>query len=78
MLYPKLALELALRKSPALTRRMWKALNDIPAENLLREGRVYGGGLYKMEPRELANAVVPGIRPELIGVQTQPQLFDTA
>jgi hypothetical protein len=37
---------------------VWKALASIAAEMLMGEGRVYGGGLHKLEPKELAN--VPG------------------
>ena len=29
------------------------ALNDVPAERILHAGRAYGGGLHKIEPREL-------------------------
>jgi hypothetical protein len=29
-------------------------LNSIPASTLLSEGRVYGGGLLKLEPKELS------------------------
>ncbi len=36
-------------------------LNSLTAEQLLGEGRVYGGGLHKLEPKELANVPVPEI-----------------
>ena len=55
MLYPKEPLRRALTDSPSLKRRVWTVLNNIRPLALLDEGRVYGGGLYKLEPRELAN-----------------------
>ena len=55
MLYPKEPLRRALTNSPSLKRRVWTVLNNIRPLALLDEGRVYGGGLYKLEPRELAN-----------------------
>jgi adenine-specific DNA-methyltransferase len=55
ILYPKPALEKALRDDPQLAHRVWLALNTITPEAFMREGRVYGGGLYKMEPNELGN-----------------------
>jgi len=79
MLYPKPALADALAQYPALAKKIWKFLNGIRAEDLLDEGRVYGGGLHKMEPKELANvpadefirlAHVPILRPA-----KQPDLF---
>ena len=79
LLYPKPVLARALEGNPALTRKVWKFLNSIKPETLLGEGRVYGGGRYKMEPKELANAgadtiaaLLPksGVRPP-----TQPELF---
>ncbi|MEP0857600.1 SAM-dependent DNA methyltransferase [Trichocoleus sp. DQ-U1] len=56
MLYPKPALEKALLKKPELLRLVWQALNQMDDETLMGEGRVYGGGLYKLEPKELGNA----------------------
>lgn len=61
LLYPRDATARALRDRPALVRRVWQALRDIPAEALLAEGRVYGGGLHKIEPRELANVPAPAL-----------------
>jgi hypothetical protein len=46
---------------PELLRTIWQNLNKIPVEVLIGEGRVYGGGLHKMEPRELANAPADGV-----------------
>ena len=37
------------------------ALNSLAVEHLLGEGRVYGGGLHKLEPKELANVAVPEV-----------------
>lgn len=67
MLYPKEPLRRALTDSPSLKRRIWKVLNTIRPLALLDEGRVYGGGLYKLEPKELANvpaAAVAELVPE--------------
>jgi adenine-specific DNA-methyltransferase len=59
MMYPTPLLAGALSRDPALIDRVWDALNDITAAELLGEGRVYGGGLHKLEPKELANVPVP-------------------
>src|SRR5579885_2509745 len=55
MLYPKPHLQKALEADPQLARVIWQALSTISQDSLIEEGRVYGGGLHKMEPRELAN-----------------------
>ncbi len=55
MLYPQPLLARRLEANPAGIRDIWAALNAIKPETLLGEGRVYGGGLHKLEPRELAN-----------------------
>ena len=56
MLYPKPWMEKAIRQNPGLVEKVWRVLRSIPVEDLLGEGRVYGGGLYKLEPKELLNA----------------------
>lgn len=55
MLYPKPALASMIANSPDLLEAIWRGLNSLPAEALVGEGRVYGGGLRKMEPKELGN-----------------------
>ena len=56
MMYPKARLEALISSNPELIKSVWKALNSIPIQSLIHEGRVYGDGLHKLEPKELANA----------------------
>lgn len=56
MLYPKPVLQRAFTADPALRRTVWQILNTINPALLISEGRIYGGGLHKIEPKELANA----------------------
>jgi hypothetical protein len=58
VLYPKPALVSELIQNPELARGVWRALNEIDPETMVGEGRVYGGGLHKLEPSELANVPV--------------------
>ena len=53
MLYPKGPLEKAIADSPDSKGRVWEYLNGIGSKVMLNEGRVYGGGLHKLEPKEL-------------------------
>lgn len=41
---------------------VWKFLNNISDDIIARCGRVYGGGLHKLEPRELSAMPVTGFR----------------
>lgn len=59
MMYPTPPLAGALARDPSLIERVWEVLNEITAVELLGQGRVYGGGLHKLEPRELASVRVP-------------------
>jgi len=54
LLYPKTALQRALGSRPELYPVVFGLLRDIRPAHFLDEGRVYGGGLHKMEPKELA------------------------
>ena len=62
MLYPKPELALAMENRPSLARQVWFALRKIEPQELTQTGRVYGGGLYKLEPRELSNAPARTVR----------------
>lgn len=61
MLYPKPPLTQLLKSDPSIIRQIWNWLNNIQISELLDEGRVYGGGLHKIEPKELANLNATGI-----------------
>jgi adenine-specific DNA-methyltransferase len=56
MMYPKEYLSTLFATNPELPKYIWQALNSIPIQSLINEGRVYGDGLHKLEPRELAHA----------------------
>lgn len=78
LMYPRAAAAHALRDNPALAHQIWQALRDIPAEALLAEGRVYGGGLHKIEPRELGNVAAPALArllPASASVRGQADMF---
>lgn len=53
LLYPKEPLKSALEVDPQLKWQVWDFLNSIDSKDMLGEGRVYGGGLHKLEPKEL-------------------------
>ena len=53
MLYPKGPLAKAIAESSQLKKQVWHLLNGIGSTEMLNEGRVYGGGLHKLEPKEL-------------------------
>jgi adenine-specific DNA-methyltransferase len=55
LMYPKGVLVSALQSQPELCDRIWTVLKGLKRPALLAEGRVYGGGLHKLEPKELGN-----------------------
>jgi len=64
VLYPKPFLEKELDKDPSLLPKVLEAINSITSEAMLGEGRVYGGGLHKLEPKELSS--VPAMELQLL------------
>ena len=80
MLYPKGFLERAVAASVSLKRQIWDCLNDIGSEEMLSEGRVYGGGLHKLEPKELGRVAAAALaerlpEPERWNAPQQLRLF---
>jgi len=55
LVYPKPPVERLLEDNPDLKRQVWEFLNQICPKTMIGEARVYGGGLHKLEPKELGN-----------------------
>ena len=55
LLYPKPLLAQELEAKPDLARTIWNLLNGLSPQMVSDQGRVYGGGLQKLEPKELGN-----------------------
>ena len=55
ILYPNPDLEKAINENPNLDKLLIEALNQITGKAMVAEGRGYGGRMYKLEPKELAN-----------------------
>lgn len=61
LLYPTPRMQALVAEDEAAVERAWAALNAVPAEEFYRAGRVYGGGLFKVEPKELGRLPAGGI-----------------
>jgi len=76
VLYPRAQLARALKQRPELHDAVFRELQAIDTDTFLREGRVYGGGLYKMEPRELGRLPAASIlRAARLPLSHQKTLF---
>ncbi|MBR6022101.1 MAG: Eco57I restriction-modification methylase domain-containing protein [Kiritimatiellae bacterium] len=62
MLYPTGALARRLGQHPQEATEVWRRLRAIPALEFRRAGRCYGGGLQKMEPKELGDLAATALR----------------
>ncbi len=54
MLYPKEQLKKAIANNQNVVFKIWEILKNINTDNIEEEGRIYGGGLRKIEPNELS------------------------
>ena len=76
MLYPKGPIARAMEEDTTLKKRLWEFLNEISPELMLGEGRVYGGGLHKLEPGELSKvpaAAFTELLPKSVQLQQEKQ-----
>jgi predicted RNA methylase len=80
MLYPKNSLAELLREHPELASDVFVLLEQVTGHELRGEGRVYGGGLNKIEPSELARIAASAFAdrwPQVkCAVHRQRELFD--
>jgi adenine-specific DNA-methyltransferase len=60
-LYPRAPLASLIARKNSVVREIWQMLNLLVPDHLVEHGRVYGGGLHKLEPRELSGIEVPEI-----------------
>jgi adenine-specific DNA-methyltransferase len=78
MLYPKTPLQEALKNHPELAAKVFEALQAVTASQFISEGRVYGGGLHKVEPKELAQISARTVLESIDGhfrIERQEKLF---
>jgi len=73
MLYPNPPLQRLMERNPELEENLWSLLNEICPRAMLGEGRVYGGGLHKLEPKELAKVPAEEIAKLAPAIACQPR-----
>lgn len=77
MLYPRSELESLLRTTPEHAAEVHQLLERVTGHELRGEGRVYGGGLNKIEPSELGRISAQSFVerwPQLLAMPAQQQL----
>lgn len=71
ILYPNNKLSILLKNYKTLGELIAEELNNLSSALMIEEGRVYGGGMYKMEPKELANVNAKSIENLLISLEKE-------
>lgn len=76
LLYPKANFSRCFADTKTVN-EVWKAMNEVTSEQFSLNGREYGGGLHKLEPKELLNITVPSLSSLLLPKQRiyEPSLF---
>ncbi|MCK4340202.1 MAG: Eco57I restriction-modification methylase domain-containing protein [Phycisphaerae bacterium] len=74
LLYPKGQLKEVLEHEPRLVSTVFEVMQTITTEMFLGESRVYGGGLYKLEPKELARVSAAPILQAVAGISPRKQM----
>jgi hypothetical protein len=74
-LYPKKDLASIIMRKPELKHIVWNMLSSLNNEDFIKEGRSYGGGLWKIEPSELLNIAVPNMTKILPLAQKAKQIY---
>ena len=78
MLYPKSRLQEVLKNHPERAAKVFEALQSVTPGQFISEGRVYGGGLHKVEPKELAQIPARAVLESIDGhfhIERQEKLF---
>lgn len=71
LLYPRGALAVALEQDPSLYSTVFELLQGIDVVDILGEGRMYGGGLHKLEPKELGRVSASKILDAIESIRSQ-------
>jgi adenine-specific DNA-methyltransferase len=61
LMYPKAHVAECLSQDISRENELFELLNATANEEMLTNGRIYGGGLHKLEPKELANVRLAGV-----------------
>lgn len=69
LLYPKPPLAAMMATNPSIASLVFAALSQITGNDLRLNGRVYGGGLHKIEPKELGRISAEGILHQVTGLK---------
>ena len=74
MIYPKGLLKEMLKSDPSMYSKVYDVLSNISEDHFVSEGREYGGGLKKIEPKELGKVSAETLLKFLPDHESQEQL----